>query len=122
MDRGIGKITFLVFATLIGSVVFYGFNVFPFYYNYFELQNQMDQVVRVASTYNDQELREKLNYHIKHMGLPVETQDLKLFRQDGVIKVSLQWDEVFHITWRDKDYEIQDFHFHAHAEGSVAPQ
>ncbi len=122
MERGIGKLTFLVFAAVLGAAIYSGYIVFPFYYNYFEIQNQMDQVVRVAATYSDQELREKLNYHIKHMKLPVEPEDLRLFRQDGEIKISLEWDEVFYINWRDKEYTIEEFHFHAHSEGKIEPR
>lgn len=111
--RGIGKLTFLVFGTIIGALVYAGFQIIPFYYCYFEILNQMDSAVRVASTQSDQELRQKLLYHIKKLGIPVDPEDLQILRKDGSMKISLSYDEVFYITFQDKDYDIHVFHFDA---------
>lgn len=114
--RGIGKLTLLVFGTIIGVAVYCGFQIIPFYYYYFELLNQMESAIRVASTNSDEEIRQKLMYHIKKMQMPIEPEDLKIYRYDGKMKISMQYDEVFFITWEDKDYDLHTFHFDATVE------
>ena len=121
-DAGASKITVLVFG-LIAAVVFYcGYEIIPFYYYFFELQNQFESVIKVASSDTDQEIRQKLNYHIRHMELPVGDDDelrqaLKIERDHGRMKISLSYEEVFSISFRGKEYVIHRFPFHAYAEG-----
>jgi hypothetical protein len=110
---GLGKLTILVFGTILAAACFVAFNVFPFYYYYFELVNQMHSAARVASTNTDQELRQKLLYHIKKMELPVEPGDLKITREGQVIRMALPYHEIFYVTWQGKDYDIWRFDFKA---------
>lgn len=114
---GMGKLTALVFGAILAVAIFVGYNVLPFYYCYYEIQNQMDQAIKVASTYTDKELREKLWYHIKKLEIPVEEEDLKIERDSGVMRISLPYQEIFYVTYKDKDYDIHTFNFHAYAEG-----
>lgn len=115
-QTGASKLTLLVFGAILAAAVYSGYKIIPFYYAYFELQNQMEQVVRLAQTLSDAEVREKIEYHIEHLDIPVETRDLKVSRDGGFLKVGLEWQEVFYVTFRGKDYEIHTFDFHAHAE------
>jgi hypothetical protein len=117
-ERGIGKLTLLVFGLLVFAVLFSAYHIAPFYYYYFELKNHMRTVIRVASTNSDQEVRQKLMYHIKKMQIPMDPEDLKIERDEGVMRISLAYDEVFYITWNEKDYDIHTFHFHAYEEGA----
>ena len=116
-ELGIGKITVLVFGTIASALIYSGYCIFPFYYYYLELQNHMEQVIGVASTDTDQEIRQKLLYQIKKMQIPANPEDLKIERGDRTMKISLPYDEVFYITWRGKDYDLYTFNFVAAAEG-----
>ncbi len=118
-ERGVSKITLLVFGLLIAGVVYSSYRIMPFYYYYYEIQNQMDALTRVASTHTDQEIRKKLIYHIKKYQLPVSPEEIVIVRDGGKIEMSLEYDEVFYITLGNKDYDIHTFHFHAYAEGDV---
>ncbi|MBN8548884.1 MAG: hypothetical protein J0M12_06180 [Deltaproteobacteria bacterium] len=117
-QRGIGKITLLVFGTILAALVYSGYKILPFYYCYFEITNQFEQVIRVASEYNDREIREKLWYHIKKLELPVEPDDLKIQREAGKMRISMPYEEIFYVTWQGKDYDIYKFEFQAYAEGA----
>lgn len=77
----------------------------------------MATVIRVASTHTDQELRQKLMYHIKKMEIPMEPEDLLMEREGRHMRISLEYEETFYVTFQDKDYEIYTFPFHAYAEG-----
>jgi len=127
------KLTLVFFGTLTGVLVWAGYNIIPFYYYYYELQNQFDAAIRVASEYTDQEIRQKLMYHIKKMEIPAEDEDLKINRYDNRMQISLDYAEEFYVTWKEKDYTIHTFPFHAEVDrvyigsaggqsGEVAPQ
>jgi hypothetical protein len=117
LKRGAGKLTVSVFLVLIGTVLFCAYKVLPFYYYYYELQNQMAAAIRTASVYNDAEIRKKLWTQIKWMQIPAKPEALKIERFDGRMRISLPYSEVFYITWQDKEYDIHTFDFIAQEEG-----
>ena len=115
-EAGVGKITIAIFGLLTAAVVYSAYNIFPFFYDYYELRNQMESLARVASTQTDQELRRKLFYHIKKMELPLDPEDVRISRNDGKIQMQAQYDEVFSVPFQDKYYEIHVFHFDAYID------
>ena len=116
-EKGIGKLTFSVFAAIIAALLYSAYHILPFYYYYFELVNQMEQVIKVASTETDQEIRKKLLYHIKKMQIPVSPDELRIMRDGKRMSIGLKYEEIFYIPFRGKDYDIHTFKFDAHAEG-----
>lgn len=117
--RGAANLTVIVFGALVALAIFLVYSIGPFYYYYFELVNQMEAAVRMAGEYTDQELRAKLMYHIKRMELPVDSAELIIERDDNSIHISLPYEEVFYVTWGDRDYEIHTFEFYAEAKGNL---
>lgn len=121
-EKGITKLTFIVFAALIGAAIYSGYRVLPFYYYYYELRNQFEAATRIASTETDAEIRKKLNYHIRKMDLPVGSDEelresLHIERDGDRMKISLKYEEVFDIDFQGKNYVIKRFPFHAYVEG-----
>jgi len=116
-EKGASKLTVLVFALITGTGIFAALRILPFFYCYYELQSQMDQMVKVASTLTDIEIRQRLWYQIRHLDIPVNQEDLKLNRENGKIKVWMDYSEVFYVTWKGKDYDLHVFDFHPYAEG-----
>lgn len=116
-EGGASTITTIVFLIIFGALFFCAYNIIPFYYYYFEIQNQFEQIIEVASTETDQEIRKKLEYHIKHAELPVKPEDLKISRDGRNIYISLRYAEIFYIRFRGKDYDLHRFDFHAQASG-----
>jgi len=121
-EQGIGKITFLVFATLICAAIYTGFRVLPFYYYYYELRNQMEAAIRVSSSETDEEIRKKLNYHIRKMDLPVGSNEelreaLRIDHEGDRMRISLSYTEIFDVDFMGKNYVIRKFNFTAQAGG-----
>lgn len=108
-----------VFLVLVGTATWVGYNVFPFYYYYYELLNQFDAAARVASTETDASIREKLIYQIKHLGIPVAPEELVIQREGDQIRIVLDYEEVWYIEWQDKEYIIYKFPFHAEAQRMI---
>ena len=121
-QAGLGKLTLLVFGALTGAALYTAYEVLPFYYYFYELENQMEAAIRVASTETDDELRKKLTYHIRKMDLPVGTDEdlrdaLKIERDDNIMRISLPYEEVFSIPLGSKTYILRRFKFNAYMEG-----
>lgn len=116
-ERGIGRLTLIVFGTLGAAVLFCAYQIMPFYYYYYELLNQMEAVIQVAGIESDKAIRTKLAYHMKKLQIPAEIDDLKITREGNRMRLSLKYEEVFYIRYRGKDYDLRVFPFHAQAEG-----
>ena len=117
-QKGAGKYTLIFFVVLVSSVVYVAFKVIPFYYYHYELVNQFESIIRVASTETDQEIRKRLWEQIRFMQIPnVKPEDLKISREGGIMRISLKYKEVLYVTWQGKYYDLHVFDFHAYAQG-----
>ena len=115
-QSGAAKLTIVIFGALIATTLYCAYHILPFFYYFYELENQFRTVIGVASTHTDQEIRQKLMYHIKKMEIPMDPQDLKIRREGNMMRISLPYEEVFYVTWKDKEYDIYTFKFHADVE------
>ena len=121
-ERGASKLTLLVFGSIAAVVGYVVYSVLPFIYCYYEMQNQMDQIVRIASTLDDAEVRKRLWYHVKKCEIPVEPEDLHVERTTDGIKVWMPYRETFSVPWRGKEHEIYTFDFYPNAESMLMEQ
>jgi len=118
MEHGLGKLTALVFCSLIGGLLFVAYNVVPFYYYYFELTNQIQALVATADRNNDTAIRARVMQIIKELEIPAEERDVQIDRRDGRIAISVPYSEIFYVTLQGKDYDLYRFRFRASAEGA----
>ena len=119
-QKGAGKLTLLVFGVIAFVLLYCAYNIMPFYYYYYELQNQFESHAQAAQMYTDKELRSKLMYHIEHVQIPLKKpEDLKIDRSNGVITISLKYREIFYITYQGKDYDLWVFDFNPKATADV---
>jgi hypothetical protein len=116
-ERGASKVTLLVFGALVSVLCYAGYCVVPFFFSYMELVNQMESIIRVASTEPDTVIRQRLETHIKKLGIPVDPKELRIERSSNTMRISLAYREIFYITWQGTDYDLYTFHFNAQAEG-----
>jgi hypothetical protein len=118
LEEGAGKLTLLVFGSILAAALYTAYNVLPFYYYYYDLKNQFAQVIKVASVESDAEIRKKLMYFIKRYNIPCEPEDLRIERSNGVMRISLKYQEVFYVTWQGQDYTVREFDFDATEEAA----
>ncbi len=118
-QAGIGKFSLLFFGTIIAALLFCGYQILPFYYYFYELQNHMAAEIRVGALEPDFKIRERLMEHVRWMKIPAEEEDLKIERIGARMKISLPYEEIFYITWQGKEYDLHVFKFDAVAEGDV---
>lgn len=117
LQDGASALTLLVFGAIIGVILYAAYSIVPFYYYYYELQNHFEQIIPIAGTETDMEIRRRLLYHIRRYELPVEEEQLNIVRSGNIMSISLKYTEVFLIEWKGKELFRWDFPFHAHAEG-----
>lgn len=116
--RGMGKLSAFFLLAVFGVAVWLGFKILPFYYYYYELVNQFESHIRVASTNTDKEIRDKLMYHIKKLEIPIDKpEDLVIQRINKRMIISLPYQEVLYVEWGEKTYDLHVFKFVAYAEG-----
>ena len=116
-ERGAGALTLIVFGALLVALVYSASKVLPFFYYYYDLENQMQSLIKVAQDNNDQEIRKKLMYFIRKYEIPAREQDLRIMRGANSMKISLPYKEVFYVPWQGTDHVIYVFEFNAQAEG-----
>lgn len=116
-DRGVSALTAIVFGLIVSAVAYVGYSILPFYYDYYELQNHFEQMIPVAATETDMEIRRRLLYYIHRYELPVDDDQLQIARSGRTISISLRYREIFFIEWQGKEYFRWDFPFYAAAEG-----
>jgi hypothetical protein len=114
---GMSKLSVIIILLLTSIGLFVAYNVLPFYYYYYELVGQMQSLVEVAGSNTDQELRKKLEYHMKKMSIPADIEDVVIVRRPGHLTISLEYQEIFYITWKDQDIDLYVFPFVARVEG-----
>lgn len=117
-EYGIGKFTLLVFSLIIIVAIFVASKVLPFFYYYYEIESHMHSLVQVAASNTDEEIKDKLMYHIKKMQIPVTREEISIVRTPGTINISFEYEEVFDVEFRDEIYELHVFPFYAYAEGN----
>jgi hypothetical protein len=117
-QTGIARLTLLIFVPIVLATIYTANQVAPFYYNYFELRNQMRSLIEVASVHTDEELLKKLEKHMKWMEIPASVEDVRMRRFSDSMEISLEYEETFWFTWDGEDYEIYTFEFSAIEEGN----
>lgn len=116
-EKGAGYLTLIVFGAFLIAAVYSALKIIPFFYYYYELQNHMEALIRVAQDETDQSIRKKLLYYIRKAEIPAREKDLLIMRGEKTMKIRLPYKEVFYVPWRGKDYVIYTFEFEARAEG-----
>lgn len=117
---GISRLGVLVFVLIIASCVFVGYQVFPFYYYYWEIQGLMDAQAVKASEFTDGEIRTNILQKIRKLEIPIDDEDdLKINRFDGMISIDLTYSEVLFIDWGEKTYDLHVFEFNPHVERPI---
>jgi hypothetical protein len=116
-EDGISRLGVLVFVLIIVAGLFVSYQVFPFYYYYWELEGLMQAQADKASVFSDEEIRRNILEKIKKLEIPIDDpEDLKINRFDGLISIDVAYDEVLFLDWGEKTYDLHVFHFNPHVE------
>lgn len=113
---GATKLSTLFFAIVFGVTVYFGFQVLPYFYNYFAIENEMAAQARKASINSPEKIRKYLLKKIRQMKIPMENEsDLKLYFEGENVRIELDYTEYMYFEWDDEIYDLYEFNFEARA-------
>ena len=117
-NRGWGNLGFLLFILLLVVILYFGFRIAPFYYNFYEIQGTMAAQAAKASEFTDDEIRREIMQRIKKLEIPIEEpEDLKINRYNGKIIIDLHYTELLDLDLGESyQYDLWEFEFTPHAE------
>ena len=125
VEAGISRLGVLIFVLIIAAAVFVGYQVFPFYYYFYEIQGLLEAQAKKASVFTDAEMKQTILEKVKKLQIPLEDPDsLKINRFDNKIVIEFEYDEVLYIDLSTEDqervYDLYTFHFVPRAEAPIA--
>lgn len=126
VEAGLSRLGVLIVILVLATSVFVGYQVFPFYYYYYEIQGLLEAQAKKASVFSDGEIRKNILERVKKLEIPLEDPDsLKINRFDGKIVIEFEYDEVLFLDLstpdQDRVYDLYTFHFVPRAEATIAP-
>lgn len=116
---GFGYLTNIFLIAVLGALVYAGYYILPWHYEYYEFQSQADQLVRVASVDTDKELRHKLWGMMRDYDLPFTADDVVIRRGNDTITLEVSWEREFGIPWGEEFHHLHTFHFDVFAEAPI---
>lgn len=116
-QKGLSYLTLLVFGTLFFGIGYYISHVAPIMYGYWELDNHMQTIIRLADQLTDDEIRKRLKITIKEQEIPLAVDKIVIFREKNHMIISAKYKKTFKVVIRGKEYWKQDFKFKLYAEG-----
>jgi hypothetical protein len=120
-QRGASKTATLFLLAVIGLLVHVGFRLFPIYYSYFELHNQMGSLIRVADELKDSEIRRRIEEQLKSLKIPADITDVRIERRAQTMLLSLDYVEILTLGFGDYKFDVWKFNFLCKVE-DVIPQ
>jgi hypothetical protein len=120
-ERGASKTAIVFLLTVVGLLVHVGFKLFPIYYSYFELHNQMGSLIRVADELKDSEIRKRIEEQLKSLKIPADISDVRIERRAQTMLLSLDYIEILTLGFGDYKFDVWRFNFLCEVE-DVIPQ
>ena len=104
--------TWLIFALLTASIYFGG-QVIPYYYNYYELKNFVEAQAAKASVFRDSEIQSNIKDKLKELNVVLtSSEDFRLYRSLDTLYIKIQYSELFVFdVGIDKLYYEKEFNF-----------
>ncbi len=121
MQTGASKTAIFFLLTVVGLIVHVGFRLFPIYYSYFELHNQMGSLIRVADELKDSEIQKRIHEQLKSLKIPADIDDVRIDRRAQTMLLSLNYVEILTLGFGEYKYDVWRFNFLCEVE-DVIPQ
>lgn len=121
MQRGITRLGLLLTLLFFGLAVYFGSQIIPLYYSYYEMLGQMEAKARKASLESDQEIKRFLLKKIASFDIPLDDpDDLEINRVGGKIVISFSYTEtIFFRINDDYDWDLFDLDFDPYVEVGI---
>ena len=110
-QKGASWLSIFIFGFIVWAGTWYLFHLIPIYYRYYELENAFRGMSKVANELNDKELRKRLLFQMKDIGVPGDITQVHAERLPNSLRIQYSYYEDITFTLGDNTWLIQDFNF-----------
>ena len=100
--RGASRVGCLVTLLVLGAACYYGFRIGKVKYNASSYQHVMEASLRVAETFTDKQIKDRILAEADSLGLPDEAKEITLVRTGRHIEVSAEYDVIVDLPFKKK--------------------
>jgi hypothetical protein len=111
--RGVGTKGCLSSLLLVAVVVYFGVNAFEVYWRYYQYRDHMQQQIRFASHYSNDQITKRLRSVADSLDLPPDAKDIYVARDGRQISVEAEYDDEIKFP-----FFVRKVHFNPRADGS----
>ena len=104
--RGVSKVGCLFSTLIVVGACYYGFRIGQVKYNATSYKNVMEASVRVAETFTDKQIKDRIIAEADSLGLPDEAKEITLVRTGRHIEVSSEYDVTVDLPFKKKTYHF----------------
>jgi hypothetical protein len=110
-QKGASWLSIIIFGLIVWAGSWYLFHLIPIYYRYYELENAFRGMSKVANELNDKEIRKRLLFQMKDIGVPGDITQVHTERLPNSLRIQYSYYEDITFTFGDHSWLIQDFNF-----------
>lgn len=110
-EKGASGLTSAIFIIIFCAIGYALYNIVPFFYYYYDLENQAATLLKNADKLTDDQILDKLEQEIERLGIPATRKSCKVVRGNGYTKLQVFYEEEFYVRASGKDYTIWKFPF-----------
>jgi hypothetical protein len=92
-ELGEGKLKAIIYAAIFLLVIYSAVKIVPAYVSDFQLVDKMQEQARfaVVNRYPEEQIRENIYKVVKELEIPAKREDIKVFADASVVKISLNY-------------------------------
>ncbi len=97
----------LVFALLLGAILYFGFNIGNVYFRYYQFQDAMNQESRFAARNGNEIIIAHLVAQADSLGLPEGAKKIQIRRKPNQIWIWCDYIETVELPWMVKEISFE---------------
>ncbi len=92
-ERGGGKLKTVIYTLILVLMIYSAVKIVPAYVSDFQLSDKMQEQARfgVVNRYSEDQIRENIYKMVKDLEIPAKRDDIKVFADNNVVKISLNY-------------------------------
>lgn len=92
-ETGEGKLKAIIYAAIFLLIIYCAVKIVPAYVSDFQLTDKMQEQARfaVVNRYSEEQIRENVYKTVKDLEIPAKREDIKVFADASVVKISLNY-------------------------------
>jgi hypothetical protein len=92
-ERGGGKLKAIIYTVILMLAIYSAVKIVPAYVSDYQLSDKMQEQARfaVVNRFSEEQIRESIYKAVKDLEIPAKHDDIKVFADSSVVKISLNY-------------------------------